>query len=327
MNASNFQASMRQRRNLKGTTAAICRGFHKSLETCPVCNSSRHRPFATVCGHSAADHQSFRYLECAACGSVFLSRTTPQPDGIYHANYFLGRKGSLARLETAWTAIGFRLRLRRAPSIPMGAKILDVGCGNGAWMEFLAARGFDAHGLDPSEEACSAARRRGLQNIHQGTLEKHGLPEASFDAITAVHCMEHDPDPRAFVAGAVRLLKPGGWLGVTIPNIASWEARRARGEWFHLDPPYHLCLPSPRAVSKIFAASGLNDLRARCPSFDYCQSLLYATGWRRDLPLPLTAVVLPFAAAFNLALALGRQAGTIEYWGRLTRNAPWTEPS
>jgi SAM-dependent methyltransferase len=187
-------------------------------------------------------------------------------------------------------------------------------------MEFLAARGFDAHGLDPSEEACSAARRRGLQNIHQGTLGKHDLPTASFDAITAIHCMEHDPNPRAFVAGATHLLKPGGWLGITIPNIASWEARHARGEWFHLDPPYHLCLPSPRAVRETFAVSGLNDLRVRCPSFDYCQSLLYATGWRRDLPLPLTAAVLPFAAAFNLALALDRQAGTIEYWGHLGRD-------
>lgn len=75
-------------------------------------------------------------------------------------------------------------------------------------------------------------------------------------------------------------------------------------------------------MREIFAASGLNDFRIRCPSLDYCQSLLYAAGWKRALPSLLTAAVLPLVAACNLVLALGHRAGTIEYWGRLTQGAP-----
>jgi len=250
------------------------------------------------------------------CGSVFLSPQTPQPSGIYDAGYFVGRKGLLTRLENGWVDFGFRLRLRRAPQLAPGTKILDVGCGNGAWLAFLAGRGFEVHGLDPSEEAVAACRARGLRHVVQGDLRSHPLPTASFDVVTAIHCLEHDADPVGFLRGAAALVRPGGWLGLAIPNIASWEARRARGLWYHLDPPYHLCLPPPAAMRQMMSATGLTRIRASCPVLDCCQSLFYALKKKPRAPLWQTLTAMPWVIGANSLLAWKKNAATIEFWGR-----------
>lgn len=289
---------------------------HGEPVCCPVCKAFTVQCYARPHGCRVATDQEFEYLECVGCGSVFLSPKTPQPSGIYDDGYFVGRKGFLTRLENAWVDFGFRLRLRRAPRLAPGEKILDVGCGNGAWLAFLAGRGLEVHGLDPSEEAVAACRARGLHHVVQGDLWSHPLPPASFDMVTAIHCLEHDADPVGFLRGAAALVRPGGWLGLAIPNIASWEARRARGLWYHLDPPYHLCLPTPAAMRQMLAASALTEIRVSCPVLDCCQSVGYAFFRRPSLSLPVALALLPPTMIANGFLALRRRAGVIEFWAR-----------
>lgn len=207
------------------------------------------------------------------------------------------------------------------PAMPTGARLLEIGFGVGAWMEHLQFHGWNVHGLDPSAEACDAARRRGLAHVTRGTLENHDLPMGGFDVVMAVHCMEHDRNPRAFLSRASSLVAPGGWLGITIPDVTSWEARRAGPAWFHLDPPYHLCMPSPDWVVRRLCEAGLGSIRVKRPAADYCQALLYAATGRPKLPAWMVMAALPFSLAANAMMSVLGRSGVVEIWARRPRSS------
>lgn len=90
-----------------------------------------------------------------------------------------------------------------------GERVLDLGCGDGALTEKLAAAGCSVVGADASPEFVAAARARGLDARE---VDGQALPFAGeFDAVfsnAALHWMKRDPD--AVLAGVARALKPGG---------------------------------------------------------------------------------------------------------------------
>ena len=288
------------------------------MKICPCCESPQVSLYCRVSGGRIEQGRQFDYLQCRICGSVFLSPETLPESDLYTKEYFSTGAGNTFHqwAEGCWCGFLQRLKFRRTPKFPQNAKILDVGFGDGGWMEFLRERDFEVHGLDPSKEACAAARRRGLVNISSGTLENHPFPLAGFDAITANHCLEHCDSPARFIRHAAILLKPGGWLGIVIPNISSWEARRARGQWYHLDPPYHLCLPMPQILKEIMETAGLCEIQSRCPVFDCCQSLFYSALKKSGSPLFLVPPMLPLLVPINMVLSCCQRAGVIEFWGR-----------
>jgi trans-aconitate methyltransferase len=89
-----------------------------------------------------------------------------------------------------------------------GERILDLGCGDGALTERLAAVGAVVIGIDMSEDMVAAARARGLD---ASVIDAHALPfTCEFDAVfsnAALHWMQ---DHDAVTAGVARALRPGG---------------------------------------------------------------------------------------------------------------------
>jgi trans-aconitate methyltransferase len=91
-----------------------------------------------------------------------------------------------------------------------GERILDVGCGDGALTEQIAARGAAVKGIDFSLSMLEAARKRGLDVEHHSA---DALPyREEFDAVfsnAALHWLSSDRHP-ALLASIRRCLKPGG---------------------------------------------------------------------------------------------------------------------
>ncbi len=98
-----------------------------------------------------------------------------------------------------------------------GLAVLDVGCGGGLVSEPLARLGATMTGLDASCEAIAVARehagRCGLGiDWRQGTLEDMARHRPAYDALLALEIIEHVSNVEAFVAAAVRSVKPGGLI-------------------------------------------------------------------------------------------------------------------
>jgi methionine biosynthesis protein MetW len=105
-----------------------------------------------------------------------------------------------------------------------GAKVLDVGCGNGALMAMLAAEcGARARGLEVDPAQAHACALRGLAVV-QGDAERdlEDFPSASFDYVILSRMLEHTRDPRAALKQAARI---GENVIVSISNAGRFGAR------------------------------------------------------------------------------------------------------
>jgi len=114
------------------------------------------------------------------------------------------------------------LRDRPAPAV-----VLDVGCGDGSALAVAATQNPEHQfaGIDWSADALSQARARGL-TVVRGTIETR-LPVAddAADVVIMSELIEHLVDPDGAVAEVWRVLRPGGALLLSTPNLAAWYNR------------------------------------------------------------------------------------------------------
>lgn len=108
------------------------------------------------------------------------------------------------------------------------ARILDVGCGDGFATEIAAQRNCQHHfvGLDWSARSLAQASQRGLAVLRAG-LDGPSLPISSdsVDVVIMSEVIEHLVDTDAAVEEACRVLRPGGSLLLSTPNLAAWYNR------------------------------------------------------------------------------------------------------
>jgi len=111
-------------------------------------------------------------------------------------------------------------------SLPPSPGILDAGCGDGAkYGDWLAGLSSTYLGVDISERAVEAARRRGLNARVIPDLAETGMPDSSFDACIAIEVLEHLLFPQFAMKEIYRVLRPGGVFIATVPNTAYWRYR------------------------------------------------------------------------------------------------------
>jgi len=141
------------------------------------------------------------------------------------------------------------------PALPQG-RILDAGAGDGTLSRKLAGLGYSVLALDASAD-CIALLAQTLEafpyrervELKHGTLEKSGLPEQSFDGITAGEVLEHFQDDQSLVREFHRLLKPGGVCVVTVPaDPDKWDLN---DEWAG-----HFRRYRARDLERLFAGAG-----------------------------------------------------------------------
>ena len=145
-------------------------------------------------------------------------------------------------------ALGWYTRLVRRHVGP--GPYLDFGCGTGHLVRRLSALG-PAAGFEVSEWSAATARR----NAPGATVvtDVAALPDAGFGGLTAIHVLEHLPDPVAAetLAAWRRVLRPGGRALVVMPDPAG-RARALTGDaWMGFSDPTHVNL-KPHAVWRSF---------------------------------------------------------------------------
>ena len=172
------------------------------------------------------------------------------------SSLLLSRAAALMPALTRRLDTQFRWLPRPAP----GACLLDVGCGNGAFLRVAALAGWQAHGADPDPAAIALARRH-TPLVRTGGIEAFQALHEHFDAITLSHSIEHVHDPRQVLRIARSLLKRDGVLFVDTPNTASRGLRRFGSNWRGLEPPRHLVLFHFESLSRLLEEEGFGDIR------------------------------------------------------------------
>lgn len=151
---------------------------------------------------------------------------------------------------------------RHLPPLPLGGRLLDVGCGNGSFMQVARGCGWDVVGIDPDPKAVAHALGQGLRVI-QGDIEHFEGASEIFNVITLNHVIEHLHDPVAVLKACYRLLKPGGSLWLETPNVDSLGHRRYLKNWRGLETPRHLVLFNQKSLTKALADAGFSGGASR----------------------------------------------------------------
>ena len=106
------------------------------------------------------------------------------------------------------------------PNLPYSAKILDIGCGTGAWLERLANAGFyNLHGIDKDIQNF-ATQKASCSQVNLD-IDDLGIGDQSFDLITCIEVVEHLENPGYLFNHVTHLLGANGYFLLTTPNLQS----------------------------------------------------------------------------------------------------------
>jgi SAM-dependent methyltransferase len=151
--------------------------------------------------------------------------------------------------------------------LPMGP-VLDVGCGAGPGLRYITRRGAVAVGADASiyalRQASQLVQASGL--VRSDAMVTFPFADRSFGLVMANEIIEHLPDGVAFLRECLRVLRPGGMVLLTTPNL--WDIRRITSpllgrRWSGDTDPTHINLYTPRRLHYELGQAGFDRPRVR----------------------------------------------------------------
>ncbi|WP_312283962.1 class I SAM-dependent methyltransferase [Candidatus Igneacidithiobacillus taiwanensis] len=155
--------------------------------------------------------------------------------------------------------LGNRIRHLPAPK-PGHNRLLDAGCGSGAFVWVAQILGYRAEGLEIDPKACAQARSHGLV-VHQSSFPDTGLESESYDEITMSNVLEHLHDPVGALREVYRILRTGGRLWITVPNLDGASNRVWKGNSRLLEPPRHLVMFNVNSLNGLFLKCGFKNIQ------------------------------------------------------------------
>lgn len=187
---------------------------------------------------------------CNECGFVFVH---PTPDKIYFDQLYSGPPGDVTYRPRQKALFEKYLKwLTEACSLSVSddkPKLLDIGSGDGYFVEMACEYGFDAYGFDyaahrlPSQRCCSA------NALHFPFRDK------TFNVCTLWFCLEHFTDPPSVIAECKRVTVLGGGLAISAPYAEALLHNLRRNRWSQYIPG-HLGFYTRRSLIRLLGSYG-----------------------------------------------------------------------
>jgi len=240
------------------TQCAICKTLNNSTEIYPPKLSDETIDEKTFSARRFYDKKNhFRIVKCRTCG---LLRSDPIIDaalvGQLYKDSSLTYENHIPNIQKTYG----RYLKRVTKFSPSKERLLEIGCGNGFFLEEALSQGFkEVWGAEPSIEAIAKAAPRVKKNIKLGMFSSSMFPENFFDIVCIFQTLEHFVDPAAVLADCRKILKPGGVVLAINHNLDSVPVK-IFGEKSPVVDIEHMYLFSAETMKKIFKANGLKTI-------------------------------------------------------------------
>lgn len=238
--------------------------------SCPLCGSSdtsnifadanytieRLDSFAFA-SRKTPEFMHYRLVDCPACDLLYA---TPLPSEEYLINGY-GEAAYDSSIEAHYAAATYADILSTfVEQLPARHGALDIGAGDGAFLEHLLEFGFDqVEGVEPSRAPIAAARNDIKPLIREGSFNTEDFVPNSYNLVTCFQTLEHLYNPLEMTKSVYRLLKPGGAAFFICHNRRALSAKilGRKSPIFDIE---HLQLFSPSSARYLLEKSGFKDI-------------------------------------------------------------------
>jgi SAM-dependent methyltransferase len=208
--------------------------------------------------------------------------------------------------------------IRKGEVVVKGSRLLDVGCGDGSYMDQMRSKGLEVHGVEPDPIKARIAQNKSLR-VSCGTLTELKDFEHCFHVITFNHVFEHVPNPHETLDKCRELMARGGILIIQVPRADSLLARIFAQDCSHFSVPFHLFNYSMKNMVTLLRLHGFETIRIRNipdPSPFVYSFLLKTQGAEDQLRVGTRLLLMPVGLCFELFAMLFGKTATFEIWAK-----------
>ena len=246
------------------------------MHSCRVCGNMVNNLHFDVNEMLRGTRDVFQYMECGRCKCIQIVKPPADMSSYYDNSYYGSFSNQKKNLFVEWLReTRDRYSIRRNTSFigkilswirpltpdftiigeyaTITSKILDVGCGSGAYIRNLRRIGFkNATGIDPflkedlHFECGLAILRSYIEDVKD-----------SYDVILSHHSLEHSPQPLDMLVAIKKALAPGGVCILTVP-VAEDLYRKYKSNCYLIQAPQHFYLFSIESIKILTAKAGFN---------------------------------------------------------------------
>jgi len=246
---------------------------------CASCGAHDVRHFVKKDGYDV--------FQCRACGHGFVHPMPTSTKEVYEQGYFAGAREGHGYVDYDSDKEPMRPFFTRALAaveslLGRAGEVLDVGAATGFFLQLARERGWQVHGIEISSFAADCARKKGI-DMFTGTLLEFPVQAESVTLVTLWDVIEHVQDPLEEMRRVHALLRPGGVVVLTTPNLTSAYARLMGTRWHALVPPEHLHYFTPTSMKKLLSDAGFEvvSLKAPVKSFTFAYIFQMLARWQK----------------------------------------------
>lgn len=186
---------------------------------CRVCKSDNLKLYYT----QGYNHE-YKFYQCQNCKLVNIDLTNLTISD-HQDKYSINLKDPKDKSKNVGALLSINYINQK---ISNKGKMLDIGCGNGALLQYAKETGWEVEGLELVESIAQFVKENLNIEVQVGNFMDGFSTESEFDLVTFRHVLEHIPDSIKVMNEISRLLVPGGYAMMEFPNIEALSLKYRR---------------------------------------------------------------------------------------------------
>lgn len=303
------------------------------MKVCPMCDSSNYK-IVMKFDQIWKQHTACELVVCGHCRHFFsLISEDINVQKLYSGGQYTVLDSRNSLFDKLFSIDDMRIIRQLSKLVLLEKKILDFGCGKGRFLHAARTQGWKTKGIETATARAEFGINEYQLDISMYNYDSGLIADGPFNVITIFHVIEHLTNPKKLLGNLIKdNLEKNGLLVIEVPLFGSLQAKIAKKQWIHLDPPRHISHFTKSNLTKLINDLGLQPIRYEYCSihngilgmvqsimsfFGYRKNIIFELKFNRTIPLMLLLIaVIPVASLLELAAVFFKNGGIVRVYCR-----------